>query len=97
MKCPLLGKKCIEKECAFWIKMTMKNPQSQEVDVREMCCIPEIPIIMVEMLKRLGGTQSATEQVRNRMEHVVHHGEVQNKIFAGLAAMSERKHLGGPT
>lgn len=94
MKCPLINKTCVERKCAWWCKTTVKDTATQKAEVVESCLVTQIPSMLIEVIKNTGSVQSATEQVRNRMEHVVHNGEAQNKIFAGLAEMSRRKSLG---
>lgn len=97
MKCPLLNKSCIEKKCAWYADFWVRDKAGDEPKVESACVVPRIPFMMIELIKNTNGTQAASEAVRNRMEHVVHNGQVQNEIFAELAQRSERKALGDST
>lgn len=92
MECAFLGKKCIEKNCMFWTKFTKKDAKTQELDVQYTCGIAEIPGMLLEIIKRTGGTQSATEEVRNRIEHVVTSTGQQAAIMAGMAKLAIKEN-----
>ena len=91
MRCPLLNKECITAKCAWWAKYTIREPATQEVTVEEHCIVEQIPSMLIELCRNTAGEQKVKEEVRNRLEHIVHNTGQQTKIFAGLAEMSVRR------
>lgn len=65
LKCPLIGKKCITKECTFWMQMTIKNIQTQQLEDGSGCAIVKNVEINLEALKKTVGIQEAVESSRN--------------------------------
>lgn len=65
MKCPLIGKNCIESKCAWWTTSTLRNIQTQEIYTESKCIVHVIPPMLVELIKNTGGVQTAIESSRN--------------------------------
>lgn len=88
--CPLNGfNPCQELECAWFIKIVGKNPQTGS-DIDEWgCSIAWMPILMVENSQQQRQTGAAVESFRNEMVKV---NEVSQKIW-DMKLISSR-HLG---
>lgn len=77
--CPLNGfNPCKELECAWFIKIVGKNPQTG-LDIDEWgCSIAWMPILMVENSQQQRQTGAAVESFRNEM---VKGNEMSQKIW----------------
>ena len=81
--CPLDGfKPCRELECAWFMKVNGKNPNTGQ-DIEEWgCAMAWLPILMIENSNQQRQTGAAVESFRNEM---VKDNEVKNQILvAGL-------------
>lgn len=66
LKCPLLGKNCIEAKCAMWGKFIRRDAKGEPY-ADDGCTIPNISMILLELLGRQQGTQGAIESLRNEV------------------------------
>ena len=66
-KCPLIGKKCIESECMFWVHILGHHPQSDAPLDHFDCSVRWLPILMIEGSKETRGAAAAIETFRNEM------------------------------
>lgn len=67
MKCPLIKKKCMEHDCAWYIHLRGTNPNTgQEID-QWGCSMTWMPMLLVENSQQQRQTGSAVESFRNEM------------------------------
>lgn len=93
MKCPVYKMKpCVKKECAWWTELTMKNIQTQQIEVMGNCAIAWLPEMLREQNHNTLGVQAAVE---TRGNETVKRQDVLNNLFSGMAqiAIQERKRL----
>ena len=65
--CPLIGKKCKEHKCKFWIQVMGKNPNTGQ-DVSEFnCAVSWLPMLLIEGSQQTRQAGSAIESFRNEM------------------------------
>jgi len=80
--CPLLKKKCIEHQCAWFCHVTGTNPQTNApMDIWD-CAVKWTPVMMIENAKHIRGVQAATESMRNE---VVERQDRLNNVFSAAA------------
>jgi hypothetical protein len=84
MKCPLTGKKCLEKDCKWWIHLLGENPQTGSMVDRFDCVISWIPLLLVEIAKESKSGGIATESFRNETVKVLKGGF--------MAMLEQNKH-----
>lgn len=66
--CPLNNfEPCKELECAWFIKVAGKNPQSEEMVEEWGCAIAWLPTLMIENSQQQRQTGAAVESFRNEM------------------------------
>lgn len=61
-KCPLLSKKCIKHECAWYTHLVGMNPQTGQPIDEYGCAIASLPILLVENageMRKVGAEVSA--------------------------------------
>jgi len=67
MKCPLIKKKCMKHDCAWYIHLRGTNPNTgQEID-QWGCSMTWMPMLLVENSQQQRQTGSAVESFRNEM------------------------------
>lgn len=65
--CPMLGKKCVQHECAWYTMVRGHNPNTgKEVD-EYGCAMAWMPVLMIENSQQQRQTGSAVESFRNEM------------------------------
>lgn len=81
--CPLLGMQpCKELECAWFIKINGKNPNTGQEIEEWGCSMAWLPILLIENSNQQRQTGAAVESFRNE---VVRQNDVQQQILvAGL-------------
>ena len=97
MKCPLIRKECMGDKCAWWAESVTIHPETKAKAIMRTCVVNIVPDMVMNLIKNTAGGKRATEEVRNRMEHVVKNGRMQNEMFVALAENSQRKNLADPT
>ena len=78
--CPLIQKKCVQEECAWYTKLRGSNPNTG-ADVDEwLCAIVAIPLLQIQTAKETRQGAAATESFRNEMvkANTVHIGLLKN-------------------
>lgn len=90
--CPLLKKKCIGMECAWFINIRGFNPNTgQEVD-EWGCTVSWLPVLMIENSQQQRQTGAAVESFRNEM--VKQNQETAKLLLmAATQPQSKRKKL----
>jgi hypothetical protein len=65
--CPMLGKACVESQCAWWTHLRGMNPQTgQEID-QQACAMVTLPVLLIENSQQQRSTGAAVESFRNEM------------------------------
>ena len=81
-RCPHLNKKCIEHDCALWIQVQGKNPQTG-ADIAEWDCTYNwLPVLLIENSQQQRQTGASLDKFRNE----VHSG---NEAFSRLLFMKQ--------
>lgn len=66
--CPLDGfNPCRELECAWYTKLSGKNPQSGKDIEGWGCAVSWMPMLLINVAKESAGTGAAVESFRNEM------------------------------
>jgi len=86
--CPLIGKDCIQLQCAWFTKIRGMNPQSGEEVDEWGCAVKWMPLLTIENSQQQRQTGAAIESFRNES---VKSTEISNKLFA--AAIQQRQNL----
>lgn len=66
-KCPMLKKDCIQTECAWFICIAGKNPNTGEEKQDWGCAMAWLPVLMIENSLMQRQTGAAVESFRNEM------------------------------
>lgn len=67
-QCPLNNfKPCKKMECSWFVKITGKHPQSEEILEDWACAISWMPVLMIENSQQQRQTGAAVESFRNEM------------------------------
>ena len=66
-KCPLLRRKCIESECAFWMQLRGAHPQTGEPVDEYDCAARWLVVTQIEASKEMRQGAAAIESFRNEM------------------------------
>lgn len=83
--CPLDGfKPCRQLECAWFMKIKGKDPQSEKEIEEWRCSIAWMPMLMIENSQQQRGTQAAVESFRNEM---VKSNEVGQRVLLAAAGV----------
>lgn len=83
--CPLDGfKPCRQLECAWFMKIKGKDPQSEKEIEEWRCSIAWMPMLMIENSQQQRGTQAAVESFRNEM---VKANEVGQRVLLAAAGV----------
>lgn len=86
-QCPLNNfEPCKQLDCAWFMKISGKHPQSQEEIEEWGCSIAWMPILMIENSQQQRATGSAVESFRNEMI------KAQNNVIA-IAQANNQKRL----
>jgi hypothetical protein len=90
--CPLDGfNPCRQLECAWFLKITGKNPNTGE-DVDDWgCSMAWMPILMIENSQQQRSTGAAVESFRNEM--VKSNGVAAQIMLAGVAQSKANNYL----
>jgi hypothetical protein len=84
--CPLDGfNPCRQLECAWFIKIKGKDPQSEKEIEEWGCSIAWMPMLMIENSQQQRGTQAAVESFRNEM---VKANEVGQRVLLAAAGVT---------
>jgi hypothetical protein len=83
--CPLDGfNPCRQLECAWFMKIKGKDPQSEKEIEEWGCSIAWMPMLMIENSQQQRGTQAAVESFRNEM---VKANEVGQRVLLAAAGV----------
>lgn len=86
--CPLDGfNPCRQLECAWFMKIKGKDPQSEKEIEEWGCAIAWLPILMIENSQQQRGTSAAVESFRNEM---VKNNEVGQRVLLAAAGVSQQ-------
>lgn len=89
--CPIINNDCKQLQCAFFIQVRGKNPNTGQ-DIDEWgCSIVWLPVLLIENAQQQRQTGAAVESFRNEM---VRSNEVSQQLLIA-AAQPETKLLGG--
>lgn len=81
--CPLNSfEPCKQLECAWFIKVSGKHPQSEEVVEEWGCAMAWMPVMMIENSQQQRQTGAAVESFRNEM---VKANEVSQQVLLAAA------------
>ncbi len=84
--CPLDGfNPCRQLECAWFIKIKGKDPQSEKEIEEWGCSIAWMPVLMIENSQQQRGTQAAVESFLNEM---VKANEVGQRVLLAAAGVT---------
>jgi hypothetical protein len=86
--CPLNNfEPCKQLECAWFIKILGKNPQTGK-DIEDWsCAVTWLPILMIENSNQQRSTSAAVESFRNEM---VKNNEVGQRVLLAAAGMPQQ-------
>jgi hypothetical protein len=65
--CPLIGKKCIESKCKFWVHLYGKDPQKDALIDKFDCAVAFLPILLVENSQMIRQAAASTDKVANQV------------------------------
>jgi hypothetical protein len=86
--CPLDGfKPCRQLECAWFLKISGKDPQSNKEIDEWGCSMAWLPIMMIENSQQQRQTGAAVESFRNEM---VKSNEVGQRVLLAAAGVSQQ-------
>jgi hypothetical protein len=86
--CPLDGfNPCRQLECAWFMKIKGKDPQSEKEIEEWGCSIAWMPMLMIENSQQQRGTQAAVESFRNEM---VKNNEVGQRVLLAAAGVPQQ-------
>jgi hypothetical protein len=84
--CPLDGfNPCRQIECAWFMKIKGKDPQSEKEIEEWRCSIAWMPMLMIENSQQQRGTQAAVDSFRNEM---VKANEVGQRVLLAAAGVT---------
>lgn len=89
MFCPILKDECKKDQCSWWIKLMVRNPQTEELKENSACAIPLLVDVSIDSAKGINRVQSAVESNRN-VNNVA-----QNILLKALGMNNSRKVIGG--
>jgi len=86
--CPLDGfKPCRQLECAWFMKIKGKDPQSEKEIEEWGCSIAWMPMLMIENSQQQRSTSAAVESFRNEM---VKNNEVGQRVLLAAAGVPQQ-------
>jgi hypothetical protein len=86
--CPLDGfNPCRQLECAWFMKIKGKDPQSEKEIEEWGCAIAWLPILMIENSQQQRSTGAAVESFRNEM---VKNNEVNQRVLLATAGIPQQ-------
>jgi hypothetical protein len=92
--CPLDGfKPCRQLECAWFLKISGKDPQSNKEVDEWGCSMAWLPIMMIENSQQQRQTGSAVESFRNEMVKANEVGQRVLLAAAGVAPQTQEMIL----
>lgn len=84
--CPLIQKDCIQFQCAWFIHLRGKNPNTgADVDEYE-CAVKWLPVLLIENAKEVRQSAAATESFRNEVV------QARNKIVEDRMRQINARH-----
>jgi hypothetical protein len=86
--CPLIGKDCIQMQCAWFTQIRGNNPQTGEPVDEWGCAVTWMPMLMIENSQQQRETGAAVESFRN--ESVKAH--LENQQLSYVQALQQHKH-----
>ncbi len=86
-KCPLLKKPCITHECAWWVKLRGKDPQSQQEIDQYDCAIAWNVILNIENTQSVQAVTTTLDLFRK---------ETQGQQVQINETLNTNPHLTGP-
>ena len=91
--CPLNGfEPCKQWDCAWWVQLKGKNPQSDEEFDDYACAVAWMPILTIHSSMEQAHTGAAVESFRNEM---VKSNEASQKVLlATMNAAKDQKVIG---
>lgn len=66
-KCPLVGKKCIEHQCSFYVHLVGLNPQTGQPTDEWNCAVAWLPMLLIENANEVRKSASSTDKVANEV------------------------------
>jgi hypothetical protein len=84
--CPLVKKPCIKNECAWYMLVRGKNPNTGEDVDNWGCAVAWLPVLTIENSQQQRQTGAAVESFRNEMVK-------SNELNLRIQAMAVRQHL----
>lgn len=86
--CPLANfEPCKQLDCAWFMKIRGKNPQSGEDFDEWGCAITWLPVLLIENGRQQNGTSAAVESFRNEM---VKANELSQKVLLAAAKVPQQ-------
>jgi len=76
--CPLIGKKCVENKCSWYILIRGTHPQTGEELDEWGCAVSWMPTLAIEIAQKSNQTGAAVESFRNEM---VHENQKNQKLY----------------
>tara|TARA_B100001250_G_scaffold232274_1_gene199427 strand:- start:140 stop:454 length:315 start_codon:yes stop_codon:yes gene_type:complete len=84
--CPLIGKDCIQTQCAWFTQVQGNNPQTGEPVEEWGCAVTWLPLMMIENSQQQRATGAAVESFRN--ETVKVNQQAQQLFLQAIAKKS---------
>ncbi len=85
--CPLIGKDCIQMQCAWFTQIRGNNPQTGEPIDEWGCAVTWMPMLMIENSQQQRATSVAVESFRNESVKA----NVQNQQLY-VHALNQQQH-----
>jgi len=73
-RCPLIGKKCIQHDCEFWIHLVGMNPQTGQPTDEFGCTYRWIPILLTENASQIRRSTASADKVATEVSKL--HGTI---------------------
>lgn len=89
-KCPLLGKKCIQEQCEWWIHLLGSNPQTGQPTDEYGCTLRWLPILLTENANQIRQTAASVDKVATQVNK--HRGA----FIAALNPAAQERVLSAP-
>lgn len=66
-KCPLIGKKCIEHACTFWVHLVGLSPQTGQPVDEWNCSLAWLPMLLIESANETRKAAASVDKVANEV------------------------------
>lgn len=87
-KCPLIGKKCIEHQCVFYVHLVGMNPQTGQPTDEWNCAVAWLPMLLIENANEVRKSAASSDKVANEVR-----GLKETPIIVDVAGLLHAKPI----